>query len=390
MAASSMVIVGTVFQLVFTLMMSSCTANNVRFYDVTGYGAVSNGKDDNSKQFLRAWGDACQWNGNSVMLIPKGIYKLNPVDFNGPCKGSTAVRIDGNLKASTDISAEAWISFNYVDWLLVDGSGTVDGQGASVWGKSGQPHSISLVFNFVKNSKISNLNLINSKSVHLKLFKSEKVMISGVKIRAPENSPNTDGICIADSLDIQVQNSNIACGDDCISMLSGNENVEISGVACGPGHGISIGSLGQSLGDSNGLTGLHVRNCSFTGTQNGLRIKTWAPSSSGLVSNLIYEDIHMESADNPIIIDQHYCPSRQCDNQAQSSIQIKNVTFRNVQGDSSTPVAVNIQCSSKVPCSEFKLQDINLSYSGREGVVKSECLNVDGQAYGQQHPPGCF
>ena len=76
------------------------------------------------------------------MLIPKGIYKLNPVDFNGPCKGSTAVRIDGNLKASTDISAETWISFNYVDWLLVDGSGTVDGQGASVWGKSGQPHSI--------------------------------------------------------------------------------------------------------------------------------------------------------------------------------------------------------------------------------------------------------
>ena len=150
-------------------------------------------------------------------------------------------------------------------------------------------------------------------------------MISGVKIRAPENSPNTDGICIADSLDIQVQNSNIACGDDCISMLSGNENVEISGVACGPGHGISIGSLGQSLGDSNGLTGLHVRNCSFTGTQNGLRIKTWAPSSSGLVSNLIYEDIHMESADNPIIIDQHYCPSRQCDNQVQRSTIIYSI-----------------------------------------------------------------
>lgn len=89
------------------------------------------------QQFLRTWEDACQWNGHSVMLIPKGIYKLTPVKFIGPCRGSVAVRIDGDLKASTDISVTTWIDFQYVDWLLVEGTGTVDGQGASVWGKGG-------------------------------------------------------------------------------------------------------------------------------------------------------------------------------------------------------------------------------------------------------------
>ncbi|KAK1387567.1 Exopolygalacturonase [Heracleum sosnowskyi] len=385
------------------MLISSCSAqkgSNAKFFDVTTYGAVANGKDDNSKQFLRAWGDACQWNGNSVMIIPKGIYQLNPVEFIGPCKGSVVVRIVGDLKASTDISVQYWISFKDVDWLFVEGGGTVDGQGAAVWSKDNCVHNgrvchplpISMGFNFVKNSKIANLNMINSKSVHLKVFGSQQVVISGVQITAPENSPNTDGISIAESQDIKVQDCNIACGDDCVSMLNGNQNVDIFNVACGPGHGISVGSLGQSVGNvkSVGVTGLHVKNCTFRGTENGLRIKTWAPSVPGLVRDFLYEDIHMENADNPIMIDQHYCPSHNCNNQAQSSIQIKNVSFVNIWGQSSTPVAVNIQCSSKVPCSEFKLQNINLAYNGRQGIAKSECLNVHGQSFGQEQPPGCF
>ncbi|KAL8096432.1 exopolygalacturonase-like [Apium graveolens] len=395
MAASSMVILVAVFQLVLMLSCSCGTAqgaSSARFFDVTSYGAVANGKAENSKQFLRAWDDACQWNGNSVMHIPKGIFRLSTVDFIGPCRGFTAVRIVGDLKASPGVSSDTWISFQYVDRLLVGGGGTVDGQGASVWSKTGQPRAISMVFNFVKFVEISNLNFINSKSVHLKLFSSQKVIMSGIKITAPENSPNTDGICIAESQDIKLLHSSIASGDDCVSMLSGTENVEIADVTCGPGHGISVGSLGQNLGDqsNSGVTGLHVRNCTFIGTQNGVRIKTWAPSVPGLVSNFMFEDLHMKNADNPIIIDQHYCPSRNCNNKAQSSIEIKNVTFRNIWGESSTPIALNIQCSSKVPCSEFKLQNINLAYNGRGGVAKSDCLNVHGQSYGQTHPTGCL
>lgn len=309
------------------------------------------------------------------------------------------MRIVGALQASSDISVKTWISFQHVDWLLVEGMGTVDGQGASAWSKGDCRHNhrlcsplpISMGFNFVKNSNISNLRMINSKGVHLKVFRSQKVLISAVKITAPGNSPNTDGICISDSQDIKVHDCNIACGDDCISMLSGNENVEIFDVVCGPGHGISVGSLGQGLGNgsSSDVTGLHVRNCTCIGTQNGLRIKTWAPSDPGLVSDFVYEDIRMKNADNPIIIDQHYCPSRDCSKEAQSSVQIKNVTFKNIWGESSTPVAINIQCSSKVPCLEFKLQDINLTYNGG-GLAKSQCLNVQGHSYGHEQPPGCL
>lgn len=44
----------TVFQLIF-MLISYCTAqdgSNAKFYDVRTYGAVANGKDDNSKVFF--------------------------------------------------------------------------------------------------------------------------------------------------------------------------------------------------------------------------------------------------------------------------------------------------------------------------------------------------
>lgn len=51
MATTSMVSLVTVFQLII-MLISSCTAqsgSNAKFFDVTTYGGVANGKDDNSK-----------------------------------------------------------------------------------------------------------------------------------------------------------------------------------------------------------------------------------------------------------------------------------------------------------------------------------------------------
>lgn len=60
---------------------------------------------------------------------------------------------------------------------------------------------------------------------------SQKELISGVKITALDNSPNIDSTCIFDSQVIKVHDCNIAYGDDCISKLSGIQNVDIFDVA---------------------------------------------------------------------------------------------------------------------------------------------------------------
>ena len=71
------------------------------------------------------------------MLIPRGTYMLGPIVFKGPCKGQVEIQIIGTLKALTNkvstINVNHWITFQYIDRLVLRGGGKLDGQGASAW-----------------------------------------------------------------------------------------------------------------------------------------------------------------------------------------------------------------------------------------------------------------
>lgn len=171
----------------------------------------------------------------------------------------------------------------------------------------------TLGFNLVENAVVRDIHSINSKHVHFKVFACNNMIFSDVNITAPGNSPNTDGIHISRSTNIHIFDSNIAIGDDCIAIITGSNNINISGITCGPGHGISIGSLGNSPNES--VHDIHVKNCTLISTQNGVRIRTWGSSNVGNITNIIFEDIIMKKVSNPMFIDQHYCPTHNCTTQ---------------------------------------------------------------------------
>ncbi|KAL9276671.1 hypothetical protein ACSQ67_025781 [Phaseolus vulgaris] len=72
--------------------------------------------------------------------------------------------------------------------------------------------------------------------------------------------------------------STIQTGDDCIAINSGTSLVNISDIFCGPSHDISIGSLGCN-GEDARVEEIDVKNCTFIGTSNEVRVKTWMISS---------------------------------------------------------------------------------------------------------------
>ncbi|KAF7807642.1 polygalacturonase 11c [Senna tora] len=138
------------------------------------------------------------------------------------------------------------------------------------------------------------------------------VTFANFTINAPATSPKTDGIHIGRSSEINIIDSFISTGDDCISLGDGSRKINILRVTCGPGHGISVRSLGKFTYEEP-VEGFIVKNCTFRNTDNGVRIKTW-PGAPGTttVSDLQYEDIIMVNVSNPIIIEQDYCPYIQC------------------------------------------------------------------------------
>lgn len=81
----------------------------------------------------------------------------------------------------------------------------------------------------------------------------------------------------ADHRYVSNMNSNLLLyytGDDCVSIQTGCSNIDVHNVNCGPGHGISIGSLGKDNTKAC-VSKITVRDVTMHDTMTGVRIKTW-------------------------------------------------------------------------------------------------------------------
>ncbi|KDP29562.1 hypothetical protein JCGZ_19275 [Jatropha curcas] len=312
-------------------------------YNVMNFGAKADGKTDSTQAFLRAWSSACRSTRVATVYVPKGNFLVKPIVFSGPCKSKILFWIDGRILAPTNYwsfgSSGFWILFYKVSGVDIYG-GTIDARGGGFWAcrKAGNvcpPGARSISFVASRNIDVKGLSSINSQMFHIAISHCHNIMLQNVKIRAPSLSPNTDGIHMQSSTGITITDSSFKTGDDCISIGPGSNNIWIQRIACGPGHGISIGSLAAHTREG-GVQNVTVTGVVFTGTQNGVRIKSWGRPSSGFAKDIVFQNIIMKNTYNPIIIDQEYCPSGHgCPNQS-SGVKISGVTYKRIRGTSAT------------------------------------------------------
>ncbi|ESQ41703.1 hypothetical protein EUTSA_v10013641mg [Eutrema salsugineum] len=376
-----------------------------RSISVTSFGAVGDGKTDDTKAFLKAWEGVCNGGSkrNKRLLVPLGkTFMIKPLTFVGPCKSSSiSFLIKGNLVAPgyTWYAGRypSWISFDSINGLVVTGGGTIDGRG-SVWWGNVQHRPTAMHFNNCNGLRMSNLRHLNSPRNHVGLSCSENIKVSGLKMNAPGDSPNTDGIDISNCRGVEIRDSVIATGDDCIAINSGSSFINITGIFCGPGHGISIGSLGEN-GYFATVEEVRVKNCTLRNTTNGVRIKTYE-NGSGYARKISFEDINMIASENPIIIEQNYHDwgkngevSFEDSNyqschfnhlyKTQSSgngrgVKVSNVRYTRILGSSASDKAITLNCDADLGCVDIVMDHVNMvsATSGRE--VSASCKNVRG------------
>ncbi|XP_058784490.1 probable polygalacturonase At3g15720 [Vicia villosa] len=353
-------------------------------FDVVSYGAKGDGNTDDSNAFLKAWEDVCGTSeSNATLIIPQNkTFMLQPMKFEGPCKSETInVQIMGTLIAPKNKKSwkwdnndsESWIAFSHVNGLVISGEGTIDGQGSSWWNNTGEgdrPTALRIIG--CENITLSGLRHINSPRNHLSITSCTGALIFNLSMTAPEDSPNTDGIDISSSTHIVIQQSVISTGDDCVAINSGSQFINITDVYCGPGHGISVGSLGKGKSYAT-VEDVYVRNITFTGTTNGARIKTWI-GGSGYARKITYEDIKLFGVKNPLIIDQQYDPYL-AENKA---VKVSNVTFRNIQGTAKDEKAIVLSCDH-IGCTNIVLENIKIT--GLDGKkISASCQYVEGSS----------
>lgn len=138
-----------------------------------------------------------------------------------------------------------------------------------------------------------------------------------------------------------------------------------------------MGSLGRYQNEKD-VNQLIIRDRVLTGTENGVRIKTWAdsPQTSSNANNMIFSNIVMKNVRNPIIIDQEYSPSLN-DLKVPSSVKISDIVFKNIRGSSKSKIAVSINCSKGVPLSKYQATQHPSGYQwwGFRMVSVQECPN---------------
>ncbi|EMC99596.1 glycoside hydrolase family 28 protein [Baudoinia panamericana UAMH 10762] len=248
----------------------------------------------------------------------------------------------------------------------------------------------------LKSGSISNLNLRYSPQYYNFVANSTNVVFQNLTIsgysKSNNTAKNTDGWDTYRSSNIVIQNSVINNGDDCVSFKPNSTEILVQNLHCNGSHGISVGSLGQYVGETDIVENILVRNISMSNATDGARIKVWPGSPSALsgdlqggggtgrVTNITYTDMAINNVDYAIEVTQCYGQKNLtlC-NQYPSSLTISDVTISNVHGSTSktfSPISGYVVCSSPSVCSNITLDDIAVfAPNGTENLFT--CGNVD-------------
>ncbi|KAD5317219.1 hypothetical protein E3N88_17165 [Mikania micrantha] len=340
-------------------------------FDVLDYGAKGDGRSDDTKAFQAAWANVCKAEA-STLIVPYGYkFLVGPISFSGSnCHKSITFQLDGTIVAPIDpkawgASLDQWLEFTNLVGFTIKGKGTIDGRGSNWWTDSiydfkqvkHTTHLKALMIIGSSKTTVTGITIRNSPLFHLTFDSCDGVLVHDVSISSPGDSPNTDGIHLRTTKNVVIHHTNLACGDDCISIQTGCTNVIIHDVNCGPGHGISIGSLGID-GTTACVSNITVRDIKLHDTMTGVRIKTWQ-GAKGLVRGVSFSNIQVSQVEVPIMINQYYCDHSICKNSS-SAVSIADIVYENIRG-TYTVQPLHLSCSDSKPCMDLSLSDIELN-----------------------------
>ncbi|MDI7776484.1 glycoside hydrolase family 28 protein [Asticcacaulis sp. EMRT-3] len=205
--------------------------------------------------------------------------------------------------------------------VSIYGEGLIDGQAGfdTWWAHPKTPYSGSwrprLIFCVDSdNLTFEGFTLANSPSWNLHPLHCRQVTAACLNITAPANSPNTDGFDPESCEDVVGAGIHFTVGDDCIAIKSGK--IEMAKKALRPTRGVHIsncwmqdGHGGVTLGSemAAGVYGVVVRDCRFTGTDRGVRVKTRrGRGKDAIVKGAWFDNIEMNGVGTAFVINSFY------------------------------------------------------------------------------------
>ena len=359
-----------------------------RVFHLADFGAVGDGRTLNTAAFQQAIA-AVAGAGGGRLIVPRGVFRSAPfmlcsalelhleegaviqapdtfADLGLP--DPATLHSQDEVRARVKVPAPL-ISGKDLHDVALTGPGTIDGSGAHWWawseraaraskqpGRLVYPRPNLVTIDGCQRLLVADLTLANSSKFHLLPANITDLTIERVKVRAPFDAPNTDGIDPGFVTNVLIRDCDIDTGDDDIVIKSGGSNILIEHCTIRHGHGLSIGS-----GTTAGIHGMLVRHCTLDGTDNGIRIKSMR-GAGGPVENIRYTGLRLRHVPNAIVLDLTYVDNNRPDFRGDPAkipsirhILIDHVT---IEGSEHAGRIVGLPDS---PITDITLQDVTLT-----------------------------
>lgn len=228
--------------------------------------------------------------GNAWRPVKKG--KMAPANWKKLVKSGGVLSEDGEMWFPSESSLKGYTSssnFNVPD--------LIDSEELQSVKDFLRPVMVSI--RNCKNVLLDGPTFQNSPAWNLHPLMSENIVIRNLTVRNPWYSQNGDGLDLESCRNVLIYNNSFDVGDDAICLKSGKneagrergmptENVVISNNTVYHAHGGFV--VGSEM--SGGVNNIHVSNCTFIGTDSGVRFKS-TRGRGGLVENIFISNIDM-------------------------------------------------------------------------------------------------
>ncbi len=292
--------------------LPNINTNNVFNITSAPFNAVGDGVTDNTAAIQAAINAAAGASGGGTVEVPApGVFLSGPLTLGSRVNlqidaGATLEMLPMAQFTTYPGSTSYFIYGKNVTDVEISGGGTIDGQGAAWWSPLASARPYMVYFDGAYRVLIQDVTLQNPPKMHI-VFKSAdgNITVQRITINTPP-SPNTDGIDLVGT-NCLVQNCFISDGDDNIALGSSSANaitsdVMVTNCTFGIGHGVSIGS-----NTAGGVANLTVINCTFNGTDYGIRMKSdnltsGGSGEGGIATNLSYLNLGMTNITRGAIV----------------------------------------------------------------------------------------
>jgi len=399
-----------------------------KYYDITSFGAVGDGKYDCTDAFKNAI-DECNKNGGGNVLVPEGTFLTGPIllksNVNLHVSENAVVLFSKEYSKYLPVVFTRWEGVECMNYspmiyayeqenIAVSGKGILDGQGSNDnwWSWKGKkdygwidelPHQKNdrnKLFRFAENNVPPEERVFGEghylRPNFVQLYKCKNILIEGVTFKNSPMwfihpvlcnnvtvkdvtveglGPNNDGCNPESSKNVLIKDCFFNTGDDCVAIKSGrnndgrrvnvsSENIVVQDCIMKEGHGGVV--IGSEI--SGGVRNVFAENCQMDSPNldRAIRIKTNAVRG-GTVENIYVRNINVGQVKESVLkINFYYEEGEDGD----FIPTVRNIHMENVESQTS-PYAIWIKAFDNSPVTGLTIKNCKFNNVEKKSIIQN-------------------